>query len=103
MMLAEGLLLRKQLEASLKRLEPLRLQWSNGAFETKVLRKNISETVDETTVTTPKISFEDFTKEYNKVATQLRKLDTAIQKANWQYALDFKEDEAETTTETPSK
>jgi len=100
MKLAEALLLRKQLEAEVKRLEPLKLQWSNGAFETKIIRRPLSDTVDEATVTMPKISFEEFTREYSKKATQLRKLDTAIQKANWAHDVDFNEESTDQSANT---
>jgi len=95
MKLAQALLLRKQLEAEVKRLEPIRIQWANGLLETKVERRSVSDTVDNVTVTTPKITFEDFTREYSKKATQLRKLDAAIQQANWQYDVDFTEEETQ--------
>ena len=92
MKIAEALLLRKQLEAEVKRLEPLKLQGQNGLFEVKTSRKSVSETIDELTIQSPKITFADFDKEYSKKATQLRKLDTSIQKANWQFDVEFTEE-----------
>ena len=91
MKIAEGLLLRKQLEAKVKQLEPLKLQGENGVYDTKVQRKNISDSVDEVTMSVPKVKLEDITKTYDMYATQLRLLDTSIQKANWQFDLDYTE------------
>ena len=102
MKLAQALLLRKQLESEVKRLEPLRLQWQQGLFETKTSRRSISTEIDEIIVTSPKVSFEEFTKEFSKKATQLRKLDAAIQQANWLTDIDFKEED-ETAPAVESK
>ncbi len=100
MKVAEGLLLRKQLEAKLKQLEPLKLQGENGLLETKTDRRKINDNIDEVTITTPKVTLAEITKEYDRYATQLRKLDTAIQKANWENELDFEEEKTEKKTET---
>ena len=93
MKIAEGLLMRKQLEAKIKQLEPLRLQGEKGMFETKTERRSVSDNVDEVNTTIPKITLKEITKEYDQYATQLRKLDAALQKANWNYELDFSEEE----------
>lgn len=92
MKIAEGLLLRKQLEAKVKQLEPLKIQGENGVYETKIQRRNVSENVDEVTAQVPKIKLEDITKTYDHYATQLRKLDTAIQQANWAHDLVYTEE-----------
>lgn len=92
MKIAEALLLRKQLDAKVKQLEPLKIQGENGVYETKVTRKNVSENVDEIVAQVPKVALADITKEYDKYATRLRQLDTAIQKANWQHDVDFSEE-----------
>lgn len=87
MKLAEALLLRKQLEAKVRQLEPLKTHGDNGLFETKTQRRNVSESVDEVTFQIPKLTLEQVTKEYDKHATALRKLDAAIQEANWTHEL----------------
>lgn len=91
MRVAEGLLLRKQLEKKVEQLFPLKQFGDNGVFETKVERRNISETVDEVKLTTPKIAVADITAVYDFYAGQLRQLDSAIQQANWVNELDFTE------------
>lgn len=91
MKIAEGLLLRKQLEAKVRQLEPLKLQGEQGVYEMKIERVKVSEEIDEARIRVPKLQMSDITSEYDKYATQLRKLDTAIQKANWEFDLDFTE------------
>ena len=92
MKIAEGLLLRKQLEAKVKQLEPLKINGEKGIFETRTERRSISDNVDEVVSTIPKITLGEVTKVYDHYATQLRKLDSSLQKANWQFDLDFKEE-----------
>ena len=91
MKIAEALLLRKQLEAKVKQLEPLKINGENGVFETKVQRVKISDEVEEARLQIPKISLREITKTYDHYASELRKVDAAIQKANWQYKVDFTE------------
>jgi len=91
MKIAEGLLLRKQLESKVRQLEPLKTQGDQGLFELKQKRVNVSAEVDEVTLQIPRVELKDITKEYDKYATALRKLDTAIQKANWEFDLDYTE------------
>lgn len=83
MKLAEALVLRKHLEAKVKQLEPIYINGQKGVFETKTERRNISDTVDEVTIQTPKVKLEDITGEYDKYSKALRELDTAIQHTNW--------------------
>lgn len=94
MKIAQALLLRKQLEAKVKQLEPIKEMGDKGLFETKVNRINVTEQMDEVTIQTPRITLSDVTKEYDKYASALRKLDAAIQRANWEYEVkDFAEKE----------
>jgi hypothetical protein len=89
--IAEGLLLRKQLEAKVKQLEPLKISGDNGVYATKVERRQVNENVDEVKIETPKITLADITKTYDHYASELRKLDASIQKANWNFDLDYTE------------
>lgn len=91
MKIAEALLLRKQLEAKVKQLEPLKINGDRGVFELKVERINVNENVDEAKIQIPKVTLEEITKEYDHYASELRKLDASIQKANWQFDVDYKE------------
>lgn len=103
MKIAEGLLLRKQLQAKTEQLKPLRDLGERGVFDQQVKRASVSENVDELTIVTPRVSLSDITATYDHYATQLRKLDAALQKANWTFDLDFTEDkmpEAEKPTDS---
>lgn len=83
MKLAEALVMRKHLADKVKQLEPIYINGQKGVFEQKVERHNISDTVDEVTINTPKVKVEDITAEYDKYSKALRELDTAIQHTNW--------------------
>lgn len=89
MKIAEGLLLRKQLEAKVKQLEPLKNLGDQGVFEMKTTRVKVSEEVDEVKFQVPKISVDDITASYDHYASELRKLDASIQQANWLFDLDY--------------
>ncbi len=93
MKIAQALLLRKQLEAKVSQLTPIKKMGDDGIFETKVQRMNITDTTDEVTITTPRITFDEITDTYDKYATALRKLDASIQKANWEFDVDFSDKE----------
>lgn len=87
MKIAQGLLLRKQLEKKVAQLEPIKRLGDDGLFETKIKRMNVTEQTDEVSISVPKVTLENVTKEYDKYASALRKLDASIQQANWQYDL----------------
>lgn len=89
MKIAQGLLLRKQLEKKVAQLEPIKQMGEQGLFEAKVQRVNVTEQVDQLQMQVPKITLAEVTKEYDKYASALRKLDASLQKANWQFDLDF--------------
>lgn len=89
MKVAEGLVLRKHLEAKVKQLEPIKMAGDNGAFELKTERVKISEEVDEVKLQIPKLDAKEITKEYNLYSKALRELDTAIQRANWENEVQF--------------
>lgn len=89
MKIAEALVLRKHLEVKLKQLEPIHLQGEKGLFELRSERVKVSEEVDEVRTQIPKVTLAEVTKEYNTYSKALRELDTAIQKANWQFDVEF--------------
>ena len=93
MKIAQALLLRKQLEEKVKQLTPIKNLGDQGLFEMKTARKKINEEVDEVTFQIPKVAMAEVTKEYDKYATALRKLDGAIQRANWEFDVDFSDKE----------
>lgn len=83
MKLAEGLVLRKHLEAKVEQLKPLKAAGDQGLFEFKTERKNVSDTIDEVKMQIPKIDMKELTQEYDLYSKALRELDTAIQQTNW--------------------
>lgn len=89
MKIAEALLLRKQLEAKVKQLEPLKMAGDNGIYDQKVERKQISDNVDEIKTTTPRLTVSSITAAYDHYANQLRQLDGKIQESNWATVIDF--------------
>lgn len=89
MKIAEGLLLRKQLQAKVEQLQPLHNVGERGVFDQAIKRVNVNENVDEITITTPRITLADITRSYDHYASELRKLDSSIQQANWQYDLNY--------------
>lgn len=93
MKIAEALLMRKQLAQKVEQLTPLKTAGDNGVFAEKVERINVSETVDEVKLQIPKVELKDITKEYDHYASELRKIDAAIQQANWKYDVEYKESE----------
>lgn len=98
MKLAEALLLRKHLAAKVKTLEPIKINGEQGLFEVKFQRKPVnsdtSHAVDEIVAQVPKVSFKDFTKEYDLYASELRKLDGKIQEANWKFDVEYSQPES---------
>lgn len=94
MKIAEALLLRKQLQDKVEQLKPLKVNGEKGVFETQTKRVNVNENVDEVTVQLPRITLSDITAQYDHYASELRKLDASIQKANWEFDVDYKETKA---------
>lgn len=104
MKIAEALLLRKQLDGKVKQLEPLKLQGDNGVYETKTQRRSINENVDEIIAQVARVDLKTITREYDHYATELRRLDASIQKANWTFDVDYKEPkENKVKAEKPKK
>jgi len=89
MKIAEALLLRKQLQDKVEQLKPLKTAGDKGLFELQTKRMNVSENTDEVTFQIPRITLADVTKTYDHYASELRKLDAAIQKANWTFDIDY--------------
>lgn len=91
MKVAEGLLLRKQLEAKVAQLQPLKLNGDNGVYQDEIRRVKVSDEIDEAVIKVARVDVGSITREFDHYATQLRKLDAAIQQANWVNELDFSE------------
>ncbi len=78
--LAEALLRRKELQGQVDRLRPLN---QRELYEVRVERRNVSESIDDIAAKVPKISMQQVTHAFDWHAKQLRKIDAAIQQANW--------------------
>ena len=91
MKIAEALLLRKQYSEKVAQLTPITEIGEKGLFETKIKRLNVNDQVDEISMQIPRVTMKDVTAEYDYYASELRKLDAAIQKANWEFSVDFKQ------------
>lgn len=78
--LAEALLRRKELQDKVKTLAPINVK---DLFELRVERKPAAEGVDNITLNVPKITGAQVSMAYDWHAKQLRKVDAAIQQANW--------------------
>lgn len=93
MKIAEGLLLRKQLAQKVEQLKTIKVQGDQGLLEVKFSRKPVqSQTehgLDELVAQVPKITMKEFTKEFDLYASELRKLDAALQQANWAFDLNY--------------
>lgn len=83
--LAEALLRRKELQDKVDRMSNLRVA---ELFETKVQRQRVTENIDNVEAQVCKVEFNQVTKEYDFYAGQLRKIDAAIQQANWTTDID---------------
>lgn len=84
-LLAECLLRRKELSERLARMGAIR---SKDLFETRVSRVKVTDNIDEVTAGVAKVDFAEFDKEYNNYASQLRRIDAAIQQMNWTVNVD---------------
>lgn len=80
MKLAEALLRRKELQEKVDQLRPIN---DSRHFENRVKRVKVTDSVDEVVASVSQVSFADFTKEFDHYASQLRRIDAAIQQANW--------------------
>ena len=90
MKIAEALLLRKNLEQKMSRLEIFK---DADLYEVKTSRKQIKEgEIEEITSKVPKLSLKDVMEEYNALSKKIRQLDASIQKANWDCSVSLPED-----------
>lgn len=78
--LAEALLRRKELAQKVAALTAIK---RDDLFTLKVVRKNVTDNVDDITATVPKLTAAEVLAEYDWHARQLRLVDAAIQQVNW--------------------
>lgn len=87
--LAEALLRRKELQGKVDRLQAIQ---QDKLFEIRVQRQSVTDSVDQVTAQVPKISMQQATHDFDWHAKQLRKIDAAIQQANWNTELSVEEE-----------
>ena len=78
--LAEALLRRKELQG---KVEALRTIKEADLFEVKATRRQVSDSIDDIVAKIPKLEASQVTREFDWHSRQLRKIDSAIQQANW--------------------
>lgn len=83
--LAEALLRRKELNEKVNVLSRIR---EADLFEVRAQRKNVTESLDDIVAQVPKMTASQFTREYDWHASALRRIDAAIQRANWNTQID---------------
>ena len=87
--LAEALLRRKELNEKVDQLKKINV---DNLFVVKVKRQSVSESVDDITAAVPKISARQISAAYDYYARNLRQIDAAIQRANWETNVDVSDD-----------
>ena len=78
--LADALLRRKELALKVQVLTQIK---ATALFETKAVRKNVTENLDDVVAQVPKLSASQVTAELDWHSRQLRLVDSQIQRANW--------------------
>ena len=78
--LAEALLRRKELQQKVDQLFNIQ---QKALVEVVVDRRKAHENIDDIIAKVPKLTASQVTAEYDFYASQLRKIDALIQKANW--------------------
>ncbi len=79
--LAQALLRRKELNGLLARVAPIN---TGDLFVARIKRTSAAEGFDDIVANVPRIGGEDVDAYYNWHARQLRELDAAIQRTNWE-------------------
>ena len=79
--LAEALLRRKELNGKVDMLGKIN---AANLFEVKVQRKQVHEGIDDVIAQVPKLQANQVTRELDWHSRQLRLVDAAIQRANWE-------------------
>jgi hypothetical protein len=87
--LAEALLRRKELT---EKVAVLRQIQQTALFEVRAKRVKVTDDLDDVVAQVPKLTAAEVTAEYDWHARQLRKIDAAIQQANWTTELTVDDD-----------
>lgn len=79
-LLADALLRRKELSQKVEQVKAVK---AAGVFELRTERRKAHEGIDDIVANVPKLTLSQVTAEYDYYAGALRRLDSAIQQANW--------------------
>jgi hypothetical protein len=96
--LAEALLRRKELQQKVDQLARLK---DDQLFALVIDQKPITDNVMEVRAAVPRVSMEQVTADYDWHAKQLRRVDAAIQQANWMTEIDVDAEVVEDYVEDP--
>ena len=83
--LAEALLRRKELNNKVLQLQGIN---SKDLFEVKAERRKVTDSIDDIVAQVPKLTLAQVTGGYDFYARALRRVDAAIQQANWTTEID---------------
>lgn len=86
--LAEALLRRKELDQKVSQLAGIN---QKELFEIKVKRSQVTDSIEDVVAQVPKVSFQQVTHAFDHHAKSLRRIDAAIQQANWNTEIDVDE------------
>jgi len=104
--LAEALLRRKELAAKVAQIATIK---DKELFEVRGKRVKVTDGIDDLVLQVPKLTLGQVTHEYDWCAKQLRLVDAAIQRANWETQItvadsvtaDYEPPKLPTPTDTP--
>jgi hypothetical protein len=94
--LAEALLRRKELNDKVAQLAVLA---KGDVLQEVVKRVNVTDSVDDVRALVPKVSINEVTAAFDSYAGKLRRVDAAIQKANWDTTVEIDPDVLENWVE----
>ena len=86
--LAEALLRRKELQEKVEQLKPIN---QDRLLEVKVQRRPVTDSLEDVIASVPKIAMVQVTHAFDWHAKALRRIDAAIQRANWETQIDLDE------------
>jgi len=86
--LAEALLRRKELMHKVSQLHEID---GRSMFEDVIQRISVNDGLDEVKGRVAKVKMKDLTREYDYYAGHLRRIDAAIQKANWETVIEVED------------
>ena len=97
--LAEALLRRKELGEKVQLLKQVN---DRALYEVKAKRVRVTDDIDDVVASVPKLTASQVTQEHDWHARQLRRVDAAIQQANWSTQIDVDDEVLKDFVATPA-